>query len=244
MIEIQDKEYHMKPVVIAIPETGNSLYQKYLKGKYVKSLQHAGAVVRWIDLTDPESAVKEALDADGLLLAGGADIDPALYGRQREQKCGKPDPLRDLAEPMILKAFFNMGKPILGVCRGMQMINVCFGGTLTQDIRKMQQEKHFDILRKNHGSHHVKLDSQSQLATILGSNAAFVNSLHHQAVDRVGAGLRAVAKSEDGFVEALEIADCDFGFAVQWHPEHMSKVKAQQNLIAAFVQSCRYRNTE
>ncbi len=197
MIEIQDKEYHMKPVVIAIPETGNSLYQKYLKGKYVKSLQHAGAVVRWIDLTDPESAVKEALDADGLLLAGGADIDPALYGMQREQKCEKPDPVRDLAEPMILKAFFNMGKPILGVCRGMQMIN-----------------------------------------------AAFVNSLHHQAVDCVGAGLRAVAKSKDGFVEALEIADCDFGFAVQWHPEHMSKVKAQQNLIAAFVQSCRYRNAE
>ena len=123
----------MKPVVIAIPETGNSPYQKYLKRKYVRSLQRADAAARWIDLTDPESAVKEALDSDGLLLAGGADIDPALYGRQRTQKCGKPDPVRDLAEPMILKAFFNTGKPILGICRGMQMVNVCFGGTLTQD---------------------------------------------------------------------------------------------------------------
>lgn len=189
----------MKPVVIAIPETGNSLYQKYLKGKYVRSLQRADAAARWIDLTDPESAVKEALDSDGLLLAGGADIDPALYGRQRTQKCGKPDPVRDLAEPMILKAFFNTGKPILGICRGMQMVNVCFGGTLTQDIRKMQQEKHFDILRKNYGSHLVKLDSHSQLAAVLDRDVASVNSLHHQAVDRVGAGLRAVARSEGWF---------------------------------------------
>lgn len=250
----------MKPVVIAIPETGTTLFEKYLKSKYTKSLLDADAVkngkeirpsddssdviIRWIDLTDPEAAVKEALDADGLLLAGGADINPALYGRQREQKCGKPDSIRDLAEPLILKTFFNTGRPILGVCRGMQMINVCFGGTLTQDIRKMQQEKHFDILRKSSGSHHVKLDSRSQLAAILGSDIAFVNSLHHQAVDRVGSGLRAIAKSEDGFVEALEIADYDFGFAVQWHPEHMQQDKAQQNLIAAFVQSCRYRNAE
>ena len=228
----------MKPVVIAIPETGNSLYQKYLKGKYVRSLQRADAAARWIDLTDPESADKEALESDGLLLAGGADIDPALYGRQRTQKCGKPDPVRDLAEPMILKAFFNTGKPILGICRGMQMVNVCFGGTLTQDIRKMQQEKHFDILRKNYGSHLVKLDSHSQLAAVLDRDVASVNSLHHQAVDRVGAGLRAVARSEDGFVEALEIADYGFGIAVQWHPEHMPQDKTQQNLIAAFVQSC------
>ena len=93
------------------------------------------------------------------------------------------------------------------------MVNVCFGGTLTQDIRKMQQEKHFDILRKNYGSHLVKLDSHSQLAAVLDRDVASVNSLHHQAVDRVGAGLRAVARSEDGFVEALEIADYGFGIA-------------------------------
>lgn len=234
----------MKPIVIAIPETGTTLLQKYLKNKYAQSLHYAGAVVKWIDLTDPEAAVKEALCCDGLLLAGGSDVDPGLYGRQREQKCGKPDPVRDLAEPMILKAFFNTGRPILGVCRGMQMINVCFGGTLTQDIKSLQQNKHFDFLRKNRGSHHIKSESNSKLTAILGSDIAFVNSLHHQAVDSVGPGLRAVAKSEDGFIEALEIADYDFGFAVQWHPEHMQQDKSQQNLIAAFVHNCRVRNAE
>lgn len=229
----------MRTIEIAIPDSGNSPLQKYLKGKYEQSLRRAGAKGRWIDLSDPDTAIKEALRCDGLLLSGGPDIEPALYGQMRSAKCGKPDPMRDLAEPMILKAFYKTGKPIFGVCRGMQLMNVCFGGTLKQDIRKEQCRRHFDFLRKNRGSHLVTLASDSKLPAILGGDTAYVNSLHHQAVDSVGKNLTAAAISEDGFVEALEITGYDFGIAVQWHPEHMVQNKAQQNLIAAFVKACK-----
>lgn len=229
----------MRTIVIAIPETGNNPYQNYLKNKYVQGLKYAGASVKWIDLSDPQAAAKEASLCDGLLLAGGADIDPDLYGHQREKKCGKPDSLRDLAEPLILDAFLRTEKPILGVCRGMQLMNVCFGGTLKQDIRNDQRCRHFDILRKNRGSHYVALSPGSKLSTILNGDQVIVNSLHHQAIDVAGKGLAVTAVSEDGFTEGLEILDYDFGIAVQWHPEHMCRCsKAQQGLLTAFVQAC------
>lgn len=229
----------MRTIVIAIPESGKSVYQNYLKSKYVQGLKYAGASVKWIDLSDPQAAAKEALVCDGLLLSGGPDIDPGLYGQQREKNCGKSEVRRDLAEPLILDAFLGTGKPILGICRGMQLVNVCFGGTLKQDIRKDQQCRHFDILRKSRGSHQVSLAPGSKLSAILSDNQALVNSLHHQAVDVAGKGLAVTAVSEDGFAEGLEILDYDFGVAVQWHPEHMCRCsRAQQNLLNAFVRAC------
>lgn len=229
----------MRTIVIAIPESGKTLYQSYLKCKYVQGLKYAGASVKWIDLSDPQAAAKEALVCDGLLLSGGPDIDPGLYGQQREKNCGKPEVRRDLAEPLILDAFLRTGKPILGICRGMQLMNVCFGGTLKQDIRKDQQCRHFDVLRKNRGSHYVALSPGSKLSTILNGDQVIVNSLHHQAVDVAGKGLAVTAVSQDGFTEGLEILDYDFGIAVQWHPEHMCRCsRAQQGLLTAFVQTC------
>lgn len=229
----------MKPV-IGIPQMGNDLFRKYMKSKYASSLKRSGAQVRWIALEDTEAAVASILECDGLLLPGGADVDPHLYGQEPTEKCGKPNVLRDTAEPKLLEAFLATGRPILAICRGVQLMNVCFGGTLYQDIKDLQKCAHSDFKGKNRGSHSISLRPESKLRAILGCESATVNSLHHQAVLDVAEGLTVAATSADGFVEALEKTDHPFCVGVQWHPEHMSKfVPAQQRLFDAFVAACR-----
>lgn len=230
----------MEPVVIAMPEMGNNLFRKYMKSKYVQSLARAGAETKWIDLSDPKTAAREAALCDGLLLPGGADIEPALYGQSRSEKCGKPNLVRDAAEPMILETFLETGKPIFGICRGIQLLNVYFGGTLLQDIKDIQKYKHSDFLSRAHSTHPVQIEQDSKLYSILGAHAIQVNSIHHQAVDQIGRGLRSNAVSADGFTEGLELSAHRFCMAVQWHPEHMSRQSAQQRLLFdAFVTACR-----
>ena len=101
--------------VIAIPQMGNDLFRKYMKSKYVQSLERAGAQALWIELDDIDKAIETAANCDGLLLPGGADIAPAMYGQAASEKCGKPNEARDNAEPKILEAFLKTGKPVLGI---------------------------------------------------------------------------------------------------------------------------------
>lgn len=227
----------MNPV-IAIPQMGNSLFRRYMKSKYVQSLHRAGAEVRWIKLEDPDRAVAEMLTCDALLLPGGADISPILYGQTPTEKCGKPNELRDNAEMKMLEAFLPTNKPILCICRGVQLLNVFFNGTLHQDIKGTQVCKHAHFPSRNKGIHNVKIYPNTKLGRILGQNTVKVNSLHHQAVDQLGPGLTISAVSEDGFIEGLEVFLHPFCVGVQWHPEHMSKTNAlQQKLFDAFVQA-------
>lgn len=226
--------------IIGIPQPGQGLLRKYMKSKYVQTLTRAGAQIRWIELEDVDAAVSAALECDGLLLAGGADVDPHLYGQEPTEKCGKPDVLRDTAETRILEAFLPTGKPILGICRGMQLLNIHCGGTMYQDITGTQVCRHTDWLRKNKGSHSVKILPRTRLSQIFTEEKLTVNSLHHQAVDRVGPGLTVSAVSEDGFIEGLELFLHPFCVGVQWHPEHMSKYAAgQQRLVDTFIEACR-----
>lgn len=227
-------------VTIAIPQMGTDLFRKYMKSKYVKSLERAGAKVRWIELDDTKNAVKEALKCDGLLLPGGADIEPSLYGREREEKCGKPNELRDKNEFEIFNAFVKTGKPILGICRGFQVINVACGGTLYQDIADIKKCSHSDFLKRAKPVHKATIIENTRLFKIFDKQEIGVNSLHHQAVDNVGKNLVVSAVSEDGFVEAIELNNHPFCIAVQWHPEHMSKnYSLQQNIFNEFVENCK-----
>ena len=225
--------------VIAIPQMGNDLFRKYMKSKYVQSLERAGAQALWIELGDMDKAIAAAVNCDGLLLPGGADIAPGMYGQAASEKCGKPNEARDSAEPKILEAFLETGKPVLGICRGVQLLNVYFGGTLLQDIRDRQKYNHSDFFTRAKSAHPVNIEKGSKLYEIFGAEAVEVNSLHHQAIDKIGDGLRLTAKSGDGFVEALELEKYPFCVAVQWHPEHMSKKSAEQRkLFSAFVAAC------
>lgn len=228
----------MKPV-IAIPQMGNDLFRRYMKSKYAVCLNKAGVEVRWIDLHDTDRAVAEMLECDGLLLTGGADVDPKLYGQDRSEKCGRPNALRDAAEFRMLEAFLPTNKPILCICRGMQLLNVYFDGTLHQDLKKIQVCKHSDFSGRTKGTHPVKLLPRMKLGKILGEDIISVNSMHHQAVDQVGPGLSVSAVSGDGFVEGLEVYLHPFCVGVQWHPEHMAKSNPQQQkLFDAFAAAC------
>lgn len=227
-------------MVIAMPQMGNDLFRKYMKSKYVKSLERAGAKVRFIELDDPEKAAQQALLCDGLLMPGGADVSPVLYGQEITDECGKPNEIRDKAEPLMIKEFAKSGKPIFGICRGIQIINVTYGGTLLQDIKSTQKEKHADFLNRSRFTHEVEIEKDSWLYRTVKSDRIKVNSMHHQAIDRVADGFVVTAKSTDGFIEAIEKRGGGFFAAVQWHPEHMSKKSSvEQALFDEFVKECK-----
>lgn len=232
-------EVGMMTPVIGIPQMGWGLFRGYMKSKYVQSLHDAGAQVRWISLKDTEKAISELMECDGLLLPGGPDVDPRLYGQEPTEKCGKPNPLRDTVEMKMLDAFLPTNKPILCICRGVQLLNVYFGGTLYQDISKNQACKHSHFRSRSKGCHRVHLQSRTNLRKMLGEEWIKVNSMHHQAVERVGPGLTVNAVSQDGHIEGLEVFLHPFCIGVQWHPEHMSRGDSyQQKLFQEFVSAC------
>lgn len=229
----------MKPV-IAMPKMENSLFRCYMISKYRASLRRAGAKVVRIPLKDLENRMDELLACDGLLLPGGADVQPKLYGQTPSDKCGKLEPPRDEGEWAMLEAFLTTNKPILCICRGEQLMNVFCGGTLHQDIGHIQRCKHSDFRSRVWGCHEVSVTPGTKLHEILGADTCFVNSMHHQAVDSVGEGLTVSALSAEGIVEGLEKQDHPFFLGVQWHPEHMSAVNPQQRkLFEAFVNAAK-----
>lgn len=220
--------------IIAMPQWGNSPLRLYMKSKYIQSLRRAGAKICWIEMDDPQMTEK-VLSCHGLLLPGGDDIDPGCYGEARSEKCGKSSHLRDSCERKLLETFLPTGKPILGICRGQQFLNVFCGGTLHQDI-----PGHSDFKNRAEGTHSVHITPGTKLHGILGTSEIRVNSLHHQAVKRLGQDLTVSAVSPDGIIEALERPGHPFCLSVQWHPEHLSKHrKDQQKLFDAFVLACR-----
>lgn len=223
-------------VVIAMPRMSTDSEPTVAQSKYIESLACAGAGMRWVELSDPEQAVQDALTCDGLLLPGGGDMDPKFYGQERIPACGEPNLLRDAAEPLLLRAFLDADKPVLGICRGIQVMNAVLGGDLYQDIKPFEHLPHNDHWAKVHT---VTVRRGTLLSRILGQDTVLVNSQHHQAVDRVAPGFTLAALSEDGIVEAIEKPDAGFCLGVQWHPEWLSDADpAMQGLFDAFVNAC------
>lgn len=223
-------------VVIAMPRMSTDPEPTVAQSKYIESLARAGAGMRWVELNDPEQALQDALTCDGLLLPGGGDMDPKFYGQARIPACGEPNLLRDAAEPLLLRAFLAADKPVLGICRGIQVMNAVLGGDLYQDIKPFEHLPHNDHWAKVHT---VTVRRGTLLSRILGQDTVLVNSQHHQAVDRVAPGFTLAALSEDGIVEAIEKPDARFCLGVQWHPEWLSDADpAMQGLFDAFVNSC------
>ena len=223
-------------VVIAMPRMSTDPEPTVAQSKYIESLARAGAEMRWVELSDPEQAVQDALTCDGLLLPGGGDMDPKFYGQERIPACGEPNLLRDAAEPLLLRAFLAADKPVLGICRGIQVMNAVPGGDLYQDIKPFEHLPHNGHWAKVHT---VTVRRGTLLSRILGQDTVLVNSQHHQAVDRVAPGFTLAALSEDGIVEAIEKPDARFCLGVQWHPEWLSDADpAMQGLFDAFVNAC------
>lgn len=210
---------------------------------YFQALVEAGAGAEEIQLvTAGDAARARATDFDGILFAGGEDVDPSFYGEPRKYESVQTDRARDEFELALLDEALTRRLPILGVCRGIQMINVKFGGTLYQDLKGDTgiEQEHKQQGARGDPAHSVTLtDPESRLAEAFQGSCR-VNSLHHQAIKRLGRGLKVTAHSEDGLVEAVEAAD-DYPFllAVQWHPEEMASVPEQRTILQQFLAQCR-----
>jgi putative glutamine amidotransferase len=189
-----------------------------LPRRYTDMVADAGAVPV---LLPPTAGVTVALARlDGLVLSGGGDIDPQRYGAARHPSCGAVSPERDQAEIDLCLAALATGLPLLGICRGLQVINVALGGTLHQHLPETVGHDGHSPERSGYGTHKVTVASGTRLASVLGTSETAVRTHHHQAVDRLGNGLIATAWTDDGVIEAAEFAQAgSFMIAVQWHPE-------------------------
>jgi len=212
--------------------------------RYIEALHRAGAresVLLPVALDDGEA--DEILDrVDGLLLLGGGDVDPAIYGQDPAEEVYGVVAERDAFELALVRAAVARRLPTLAICRGHQVLNVAFGGTLHQHISADGPVAHGRPGHKDGAAtHDVRVQDGSRLAGALGVTAAPVSSHHHQTVDRVGDGLVPTAWADDGVVEGLELDDPDtWVVSAQWHPEDTAARDAtQQRLFDAFVGRCR-----
>ena len=181
---------------------------------YCDAVRSVGALPVIAMAYDPAEADALAESADGLILRGGADVDPALYGQAPHPATRYSGELRDRSDGLLLKAFSVRGKPVLGICRGCQIANVALGGTLIQHVPDVCGHEHRDT------EHTVRILRGSLLASLLGDADRRVNSFHHQAIEKPAPGLTVCARSEDGIIEAAETKGI---LLIQWHPERMGE---------------------
>lgn len=234
------------PVRIAIPEptSGDPEYNGRSLPPYVAALKAAGAEPVVIALNEPQQRVAQLLaGVEGILLPGsGYDVDPQRYGEAREPDCGESDAARTAVDELFLQDAFNLRKPVLAICHGLQTLNVWRNGTLVQDLeRVLNTPVNHRPGREVVAAHPVQVAEGSRLAGLVAEgNAPQVNSSHHQAVREAGDNLRVVAISPvDGVVEAVELDAADhFVLGVQWHPERTYEQSALSRAIfAEFVKA-------
>ncbi len=218
---------------------------------YVHALIRAGAApVLLPNVVDQELLRVLYESLDGLLLSGGGDIDPARYGESIHEKCGRIDAERDEAELTLARWAVEDGKPLLAICRGIQILNVALGGSLYQDIQAQipdsLEHTWYPEHPRQHRSHAIAVSPGTRLAQILEVASISVNSLHHQALKDLAPPLTVSARASDQVVEAVELSSFSqghhpFALGVQWHPEDLAPDDLrQQGLFDALVESCKY----
>ncbi|QNQ81215.1 gamma-glutamyl-gamma-aminobutyrate hydrolase family protein [Lactobacillus sp. PV034] len=211
--------------------------RSYVNEDYVDSIVQNGGIPYIIPFNEDEEVVKaQLLNVQGLVLSGGHDVDPHNYGEELEQKIGDVWPERDVFDMRLLKLAEENNIPVLGICRGMQIINVAHGGSLYQDLsyRKEKTLKHSQNQTPTLVTHTVKADPNSKIANILGKDEFLTNSFHHQIVKKVAPDFTVAAKCVDGVVEAIENKDASV-IGVQWHPEMLHRVVPFQNNLFKYI---------
>jgi len=211
----------------------------------VQAIVRAGGIPVLLPNLETEQEIEELSNTlDGLYATGGDDINPILYGEEPIEKLGVTVPKRDHFELTIIKQFLSKGKPFLGVCRGMQMLNVATGGDLYQDIHSKHDQKLIQHTQKTllkYGAHFVDISTDSLLYKIIGKDKITVNSLHHQSCRNIDDSFQVSGKASDGIVESIESKKHDFALGIQWHPESMleSDDGSSLKIYQEFIQACK-----
>ena len=208
---------------------------------YLTAVEKAGGIPIILPVDRDLKHIPRLLDmVDGVLVSGGNDISPMLYNERINRYCGLLDPDRDTFEIELSKHAIEIDKPVLGVCRGIQILNIALGGTVYQDLPSSGFELHTILTNeRNVPTHSVKIEKDSPLIHILGEEVVPVNSFHHQGIREVAPALKTAAVTPDGLVEAVYMPDKKFVLAIQWHPEMMFDSEQQAALFTAFIETCR-----
>ncbi len=231
-----------KPVIGVTPLYDDAKRSIWMFPGYMNLLKACGALPVILPFTADPSDVSEILDGlDGLLLTGGHDVNPAIYGQSPLPACGPPHEGRDTLECLLFTQALERDMPVFGICRGLQFINVMMDGTLFQDLPSQHPSslRHHMSPPYDRPIHTVDVVADSPLAQVVGTGTLKVNSYHHQGIDKLGEGLQTMAVAPDGLVESVCMPFHRFVWGVQWHPEFMwRKYPQQRAIVQAFVDVC------
>lgn len=219
-------------IKIAMMRNGFGPVRHYMLWHYKQAVKRAGAEPVVLRITSDSKYLSQAVDQyDGFIFCGGPDVDPSFYKEARDSKCEKSEIKRDRAELKLMELVLKADKPLLAICRGEQLMNVFFGGSLHQDLGEVVPT-HSKFKERKSYVHKVKLTADSRLAQICQTDALEVNSIHHQAVKDLAPELLVNAvSSDDGIIEGIEHPGYKFCLGVQWHPEHLAHMDAKQQAL-------------
>ncbi|MGB7755054.1 MAG: gamma-glutamyl-gamma-aminobutyrate hydrolase family protein [Salinisphaera sp.] len=213
-----------------------------LPAEYSESVVRAGAVPVLLPPVGGRELAESWLERlDGVILTGGGDLDPALYGGHEHPTVYNLDPARDTAEMAVARAALERSLPILAICRGLQVVNTVLGGTLYEDLpAEFESAVAHRVIPHTPTRHGVRVEPGTRLASILGASETESVSWHHQGIRSLGEGLKPIAHADDGLIEAAELPAHPWCIGVQWHPElSAAEDRAQQRLFDAFVEQAR-----
>lgn len=237
------REEKMKPVIGVTSSLKEEQTVTSGMDYYNSACRAGGLPVILPNLQDEDAVEQYAQLIDGLIVSGGVDIDPEQYGEEPSPALGQISPKRDFFEIKLVQSMLKLDKPILGLCRGCQVLNVALGGDLFQDIYDQHEHKllqHRQKAPRDYATHYIEIERGSKLHEIVQHDRIKVNSFHHQAVRNVGKHLRVSARSSDGIIEAIESETHRFVIGTQWHPENLFRgddIHAKK-LFEAFIHAC------
>ncbi len=233
----------MKKALIGVPALYDEHYEStWMIPKYTKAIEEAGGIAVILPLSKDKEVLKQSLlRLDGLMLAGGNDVNSALYNEEAHEKAGKASDIRDFVEAYLLEEAIELDIPVFAICRGLQLLNVVLGGSLYQDLASQ-----FDttINHRNKPAefpyvHDIKIVENTLLSSLLNKEKIKINSFHHQAIKYLAKDLQVCAIAEDNIIEAVSMPTKKFILAVQWHPEYAFEFDSDNlALFRAFVAAC------
>ena len=232
----------MRPIIGITPEIAEN-GNISLRYAYTHAIEAAGGIPLLLPYTEDEALLEELTNVcHGFCFSGGEDIDPVRYGEEKLPECGEIAHRRDTFELRLFEKVLPTEKPILGICRGCQVINVALGGTLWQDLPSQipSDIHHKQLEGQFEHSHRVELLPGSPLAAITEKTRITANSFHHQAIKVPGNGLQIIARADDGIIEAAYLPEHRYLLAVQWHPERLCGIDADARaLFRSFIDACK-----